>query len=134
LDKKKLALLEIKLQNLLGISLAINNVANYKEVIKQHLFFFKSQVQITYGLKEIEMKSIENGSFEKIARALLLYQIDYSWMGHLQKIAFLRESIRWSRYGQKDPLTEYKKGAFNYFLIMLIHIRYCLSIQIFKNR
>ena len=45
-------------------------------------------------------------------------------MEHLQKMSFLRDSIRWIAYGQKDPLTEYKKEAFNYFNLMLAKIRH----------
>ena len=64
------------------------------------------------------MESIEKGLLREIEKSFILQQIDYSWMEHLQKITFLRESIRWRAYGQKDPLTEYKKESFNYFLIM----------------
>jgi preprotein translocase subunit SecA len=42
----------------------------------------------------------------------------------LQKIALLKDSIRWRAYGQKDPLTEYKKEAFNYYVNMLAKIRH----------
>ena len=55
-------------------------------------------------------------------------------MEHLQKITFLRESIRWRAYGQKDPLTEYKKEAFNYFLIMLARIRHRVVYFVLRSK
>ena len=48
------------------------------------------------------MESIEKGLLREIEKSFILQQIDYSWMEHLQKITFLRESIRWRAYGQKD--------------------------------
>ena len=52
----------------------------------------------------------------------------------LQKIAFLRDSIRWIAYGQKDPLTEYKKEAFNYFNVMLARIRHRVVYFVLRSK
>jgi len=97
-DEKTIVLLATKLQNLLGIPLPIN-VASGEKDIKQYLSFLKQQIQITYDLKELEMESIEKGLLREIEKSFILQQIDYSWMEHLQKITFLRESIRWRAYG-----------------------------------
>ena len=80
------------------------------------------------------MECIEKGILREIEKSFILQQIDYSWMEHLQKITFLRESIRWRAYGQKDPLTEYKKEAFNYFLIMLARIRHRVVYFILRSK
>ena len=45
----------------------------------------------------------------------MLNQIDLAWKTHLEKIDILRDSIGWRSYGQLDPLTEYKKEAYNLF-------------------
>lgn len=132
-DEKTIVLLATKLQNLLGIPLPIN-VASGEKDIKQYLSFLKQQIQITYDLKELEMESIEKGLLREIEKSFILQQIDYSWMEHLQKITFLRESIRWRAYGQKDPLTEYKKEAFNYFLIMLARIRHRVVYFVLRSK
>ena len=79
--------------------------------------------QICYDLKEVELESIEEGLIRELERSFIIQQIDVSWKEHLQKISFLRDSIRWRAYGQKNPLTEYKKEAFNAFTIMLAVIR-----------
>ena len=132
-DAKALGFLTNKLQNLLGIPLPIS-IATGEKDLKQYLFFLKQQIQITYDLKELEMESIEKGLLREIEKSFILQQIDYSWMEHLQKITFLRESIRWRAYGQKDPLTEYKKEAFNYFLIMLARIRHRVVYFVLRSK
>ena len=37
------------------------------------------------------------------------------WQEHLEKITLLREAVSWRGYGQQNPLTEYKKEAFQLF-------------------
>jgi preprotein translocase subunit SecA len=82
------------------------------------------QFQIAYSLKEIEVETVEVGLMRELERAFLLEQIDFAWKEHLQKIAFLKDFIRWRSYGQKNPLTEYKGEAFNLFTQQLIKIRH----------
>ena len=118
----KLQFIRLKLQNLLGASFPSNFLA--KENQAEYLAFLQQQVEITYSLKETEMELIEAGLLRELEKSFILQQIDTAWTEHLQKIAFLRDSIRWIAYGQKDPLTEYKKEAFNYFNIMLARIRH----------
>ena len=60
---------------------------------------------------------------KEFGRIFVLQQIDLSWKEHLQRMSFLKDYIRWRIYGQKNPLTEYKKEAFNLFINMLIQIR-----------
>lgn len=113
----------LKLQELLGIPFPV--LEKIKDNQPQSLIkFLQHQFQITYDLKEIEIESIEKGLMRELERTFLLQQIDTSWKEHLQKISFLRESIRWRAYGQKNPLTEYKKEAFNFFVAMLTKIRH----------
>ena len=120
-DYTTINFITLKLQNLLGGPFPVNfNETNQP----QYLSFLQQQIEITYDLKEVEMELIEVGLFRELEKSFILQQIDNAWTEHLQKIAFLRDSIRWIAYGQKDPLTEYKKEAFNYFNIMLARIRH----------
>jgi preprotein translocase subunit SecA len=102
--------------------------------INKIFILLQQQFHITYDLKEIEIESIEKGLMRELERTFLLQQIDYSWKEHLQKISFLRESIRWRAYGQKNPLTEYKKEAFNYFLLMLTRIRHRVVYFVLRSK
>jgi len=110
-----------KLQKLLGLPFVFS-----KEPVEraEYLMFLNQQIQITYDLKELELECIEPGLLRELEKSFILQQIDFSWKEHLQKIALLKESVRWRAYGQKDPLTEYKKEAFNYFTMMLARIRH----------
>ena len=67
-------------------------------------------------------------------RENLLQQIDFSWKEHLQKIASLRDAVGWRAYGQKDPLTEYKQEAYNFFVIMLTRIRHRVVYFVLRSR
>jgi preprotein translocase subunit SecA len=96
--------------------------------------FLCQQFQITYNLKEIEIESIERGLMRELERTFLLQQLDFSWKEHLQKISFLKDSIRWRAYGQKDPLTEYKKEAFNFFITMLTRIRHRVIYFVLRSK
>jgi preprotein translocase subunit SecA len=133
IDEKDTQLLTVKLQNLLGVPFNISQHDSEKDR-EQTLTFVKQQLHITYELKELEMESIEKGLLRELEKSFILQQIDYSWQEHLQKIAFLRDSIRWRAYGQKDPLTEYKKEAFNYFVMMLARIRHRVVYFVLRTK
>ena len=49
--------------------------------------------------------------------------IDAKWTDHLNNIDTLRDGIGLVAYGQKDPLIEYKKEAFNLFNSMMSDIQ-----------
>jgi preprotein translocase subunit SecA len=51
-------------------------------------------------------------------RALMLYVIDTAWKDHLLAMDHLKEGIGLRGYGQRDPLTEYKKESFAMFGMM----------------
>ena len=128
--------LKTKLQSLLGLPFSLNSDQDSldKSNFPISLDFLQQQVQITYDLKELEMESIEKGLLRELEKSFILQHIDYSWKEHLQKIAFLRDSIRWRAYGQKNPLTEYQKEAFNYYTMMLAEIRHRVVYFVFSSK
>jgi preprotein translocase subunit SecA len=46
--------------------------------------------------------------------------LDAAWIAHLNSVENLRHGIHLQAYGQKDPLNEYKNGAFLMFKSMAI--------------
>ncbi len=58
-----------------------------------------------------------------IEKDILLSVIDAKWIDHLNNIDTLKDSIGLVAYGQKDPLIEYKKEAFNLFNSMMSEIQ-----------
>ena len=62
----------------------------------------------------------QNNSLEK---KIFLQIIDFSWRSHLQYLEQLRQVIGLRQYGQKDPLSEFKKEAFVLFEGLLQKIK-----------
>ena len=62
----------------------------------------------------------QNDSLEK---KIFLQIIDFTWRSHLQYLEQLRQVIGLRQYGQKDPLSEFKKEAFVLFEGLLSKIK-----------
>jgi preprotein translocase subunit SecA len=132
-ENEEVISLNLKLQLLLGIPFNINldnNKVNSQILTKS----LQQQFQISYNLKEIEMEGVESGLLRELEKSFLLQSIDFSWKEHLGKISSLKESVRWRAYGQKDPLTEYKKEAFALFIRMLTRIRHRVTYFILRSK
>jgi preprotein translocase subunit SecA len=56
-------------------------------------------------------------------RSLLLQLLDQTWKDHLLSLDHLRQGINLRAYGQRDPLNEYKREAFELFEAMLANLR-----------
>jgi len=56
-------------------------------------------------------------------KSLLLQLLDQTWKEHLLALDHLRQGIGLRAYGQKDPLNEYKREAFDMFEGMLDNLR-----------
>jgi len=52
---------------------------------------------------------------QKIEKMIFLQTVDLSWKSHIQYLEQLRQVIGLRSYGQRDPLIEYKKEAFDLF-------------------
>ena len=129
----ELFLLSNKLKELLGTPFDLN-ITNTNISTAQLTNILQQQFQISYCLKEIETEIVQTGLLRELERSFLLQHIDFSWKEHLQKISSLKESVRWRAYGQKDPLTEYKKEAFNLFVNMLTRIRHRVTYFILRSK
>ena len=93
----------------------IKNLAikNFNEKIK-NLYLDKKNSRI-----EI-LGDSQNNALEK---KIFLQIIDFSWRSHLQYLEQLRQVIGLRQYGQKDPLSEFKKEAFVLFEGLLQKIK-----------
>ncbi|HXU12678.1 MAG TPA: SEC-C metal-binding domain-containing protein, partial [Candidatus Binatia bacterium] len=75
----------------------------------------KTQVMGRYEEKE---RTLGEEAMRQHERALMLYVIDTAWKDHLLAMDHLKEGIGLRGYGQRDPLTEYKKESFAMFGLM----------------
>ncbi|MGA0193697.1 MAG: preprotein translocase subunit SecA, partial [Pelagibacteraceae bacterium] len=84
----------------------------------------KEKIQNLFNSKHKERISLvgvnENNDIEK---RIFLQIIDFSWRSHLQYLEQLRQVIGLRSYGQKDPLSEFKKEAFSLFEGLLEKIK-----------
>jgi preprotein translocase subunit SecA len=56
-------------------------------------------------------------------KSLLLQILDQMWKDHLLTLDHLRQGISLRAYGQRDPLNEYKREAFELFENLLVRLR-----------
>ena len=131
-EKTSLKSIRSKFQNLVGAHFP-NNFFLRKKRLK-YVSFLQQQIEITYSLKELEMEVFGSEFLNDIEKAFTLQQIDDAWVEHLQKISFLKDSIKWVAYGNKNPVTEYKREAFNYFNIMLTRIRHRVVYCVLRSK
>jgi preprotein translocase subunit SecA len=75
----------------------------------------QAEVQARYDSKE---RSLGADPMRGHERALMLYVIDTAWKDHLLAMDHLKEGIGLRGYGQRDPLSEYKKESFVMFGMM----------------
>jgi preprotein translocase subunit SecA len=52
----------------------------------------------------------------------MLQTLDHFWRQHLRALDHIKESIGWRGYGQKDPVVEFKKEAFQLFEELISNI------------
>ena len=71
-------------------------------------------------------------AWERILSFITLSVIDSKWKDHLYDLDHLRDSIRYRAYGQRDPLIEYKKEAFEAFVDLMEDLRRTLSNRLFR--
>ena len=110
-----------ELQNITGFDFPLSQWAQEKEIDVD-----------TMERKTLEM--LEKGLAEKNAHVpaeimrtleknILLQVLDQLWKDHIATLDLMRHTIVLRAYGQKDPLIEYKKEAFNMFAQLLDQLR-----------
>ncbi len=70
--------------------------------------------------------------WSEVQKALLMRSTDTLWMNHLDEIDYLRQGIGLRGYGQRDPLVEYKREAFDLFMGLLDAMRKNYLMTVFK--
>jgi preprotein translocase subunit SecA len=88
-----------------------------REELKERLV---KEVRFAYEQKE---SAITPEKMHNIAKFVMLQAIDGKWKDHLLSIDHLREGIHLRGYGQRDPLVEYQREAYDMFMSMIGAIR-----------
>ncbi len=118
-NDKKVYLASIK--NAMGNAIGDEELISMATLSKQQ---FAEKIKKTYLSKKNDRIKIvgekENNILEK---KIFLQIIDFTWRSHLQYLEQLRQVIGLRSYGQKDPLSEFKKEAFTLFEGLLEKIK-----------
>jgi preprotein translocase subunit SecA len=112
------------------------------EILSQAALFelVTTEVERVYREREAE---IGPEMFHRLERWIMLglewegggfRGINQLWREHLLNMDHLKEGIGLRGYGQRDPLTEYKKEAFDIFQEMIDHLKEVVVEQLFKVR
>ena len=77
------------------------------------------------GLKEAFHRKLDSlGEHqEQVTSFIMLSVIDDKWKDHLYDLDHLKASIGFRGWGQKDPLVEYKKEAYDMFVDLMAELR-----------
>ena len=104
------------------------------------------QLVLDEALQAYEAKEAELGTDEstgqpvlrEMERIVLLSIIDNAWREHLYEMDYLQEGIGLRAYGQRDPLVEYQREAFQMFqdmkdAIQEEFVRYIYRVQLVRQ-
>ena len=69
--------------------------------------------------REERIKILGEDHAKEIEKRIFLQSIDLNWKSHIQYLEQLRQVVGLRSYGQRDPLVEYKKEAFDLFSNLL---------------
>lgn len=109
-DAYKLVNNEIRTSLLIDLKLTEDKAKDLTEDEFKELVF--TEAKKFYDRKE-EMLGID--FMRQLEKVAVLQTIDEKWKEHLRVMDNLKEGIHLRSYGQKDPLLEYKKEAFDLF-------------------
>ena len=96
---------------------------------------FYNQVIQDYGADyDLQQPFDSKNLVRQLEKDVLLKVVDNKWIDHLHNIDMLREGIGLRAYGQKDPLIEYKKEAYDLFNRMMYEIQSETVKHLFRTR
>ena len=119
--------LDTRLKTLMGKSL---HEEQFKELISLKDNEFRNKITNQFNNNRNERtKILGNEQSKEIEKRILLQSIDLNWKSHIQYLEQLRQVIGLRSYGQRDPLVEYKKEAFDLFSNLLDKLKQdCITI------
>ncbi len=116
---EKIYLNEIK--NITGNVINDNDLINFGRLKEGE---FRNKIKSLYlDKKKSRIKILGEDQNNNLEKKIFLQIIDFSWRSHLQYLEQLRQVIGLRQYGQKDPLSEFKKEAFILFEGLLSKIK-----------
>lgn len=112
-------------------TLAIEAYKNHEEEVIR----FYNEVVEKYDSNFVPQEAFsDNNVIRNLEKDILLRVVDNKWIDHLHNIDMLREGIGLRAYGQKDPLIEYKREAYDLFNKMMFEIQGDTVKHLFRTK
>lgn len=106
----------------------------YKDHEEEIINFYNS-IMLQYDANAVpQEKFSDNNIMRNLEKDVLLRVVDNQWIDHLHNIDMLKDGIGLRAYGQKDPLIEYKKEAYDLFNKMMFEIQSNTVKYIFRAK
>ena len=110
-----------EIKNITGNVVSDNEILKFGKLKESE---FKEKIQDLFlERKNSRIKILGENQNSNLEKKIFLQIIDFSWRSHLQYLEQLRQVIGLRQYGQKDPLSEFKKEAFVLFEGLLLKIK-----------
>lgn len=97
------------------------------EAVAEEVF---DKVQRAYELKAA---AEDEAAARAMERHVVLQCIDSHWQDYLRGMDILREGVGLRAYGQRDPLVEYKREAFQMFGELMTGIKQDIASSVFRS-
>ena len=110
-----------EIKNITGNSLNDKELSDLAS--KDEGLFLKDLKDLFLSKRTSREKILDINQNRMLEKKIFLQIIDFSWRAHLQYLEQLRQVIGLRQYGQKDPLSEFKKEAFFLFEGLLLKIK-----------
>ena len=81
---------------------------------------------------EVKVASEDARVAETLERQIVLHAIDTQWQEYLRGMDVLRQGVGLRAYGQRDPLIEYKREAFDMFEELMSSIKLEIATAVFR--
>ncbi len=98
-----------------------NEIEDFGKMDKE---LMREKIKNIFNKKRDErIKILGNNQNNEIEKRIFLQILDFLWRSHLQYLEQLRQVIGLRSYGQKDPLAEFRKEAFELFENLLFKVK-----------
>ena len=124
-----------RVKNLLGTkllsTLSYIKFNDYDPIDLQN--YLLQEFWLSYEAKILELEIEYPGIIEEFERTLILIYMDREWKEHLQKMSLLRDAVGWRKYGQRNPLSEYKEDAYKLFKYRGLVTRHLVIYELLRS-
>ena len=82
---------------------------------------------------ELKARHEDADALHRLEQHLILQAVDEHWQEYLRSMDGLREGIGLRAYGQRDPIVEYKREAYNLFMDLMDRIYEEIANAMFRS-